>query len=230
MRLLLLGVVFCLIVSPAFSNPPLTIAVLDFENHSLLNAESYGSLTSGLAQMMISTISPIESLTLVERQRLQTILDEIKLDQAGVTDSGAASSIGQLAGAKYLVFGAYMVVPGDKIRIDVRIVEVETGLTLLAEEVTGKTKQILKLVKKLSEKLVKELAVSLTKEELKLLQQSQDVPMQAILDYSEGLQLEDKKSWKAAGACYLKALKTAPKFELAHQRARLMAEKVKNPN
>lgn len=230
MKVFWAGVFFCAHLTVVFGSDASSIAVLDFENHSIFDADSYTSLSSGLSQMMVSAIAPIPSLKIIERQRLKTILDEIKMSQAGFGTEDAAARIGQLAGARYLVFGGFMVAPGNKIRIDVRIVEVETGVTLLADEVTGKTKQILKLVDQLSLKLVKKLNLQLTKDEEKLLTSAEDVPMQAILHYSEGLRLEDQKEWKKAGASYLKATQVAPDFQLARGRLELMIQKVKNPD
>jgi len=228
MRFFLVTAVFSACLVDAFCTDSPTIAVLDFENHSFVDADTYASLTAGLSQMMVSAIAPIQSLNIVERQRLKTILDEIKMAQAGYGADDSSARIGRLAGARYLVLGGFMVAPGDKIRIDVRVIEVETGLTLLADEVTGKTRQILKLIDQLSLKLVRKLDIRLNRDDERLLSKSEDVPMQAILHYSEGLHLEDQREWKKAGASYLKATQIAPHFQPARERLDIMVRKVKN--
>ena len=203
-----------------------TMAVLDFENNSIFHAEDYQSLKKGLTDIIISELSQIQSIQLVERQELKRILDEIKLSQAGITDDEASIKIGKIIGAKYLVFGGFMVTMEEKIRIDVRIVEVETGLTIKAEEVTGKTKKILNLTKQLSQKVLNNLEVSLTKEEKNNLKKSSNISMISVLLFSQGLEAEDQQQLKKAGQYYLKALKDSPDFNRAKFRLKIITKRL----
>ena len=148
--------------------------------------------------------------------------------QSGFGSDAVLQRIGKMSGAKHLVFGSYMVTPDDKIRIDARLVEVETGRTVKAEEVTGKTKKILNLVDKLGLKFVKNLDLQLSKPEKELLDKSIDVPMQAIVAYSQGLLYEDKKKDKDAYQAYQKALKIEPKFQAAERQLAALIQRVKS--
>lgn len=205
-----------------------TLAVLDFENNSIFHAETYASLSRGLSQMMISALDPIQSVALVERQKLRDLIDEIKMAQSGLGSSAALERIGQMSGAEHLVFGSFMVTPDEKIRMDVRLVEVASGKTVKAEEVTGKTRNILELIDKLSKKFVESLDLELSGTEKALLDASADVPMPAIVAYSEGVVYEDNKQDKEAYLSYKKALKIAPKFQEADQRLKALIRRVKN--
>ena len=202
----------------AFADETATVAVLNFENHSIFDKESYASLSSGLAEMMSTPLSQIQSIQLVERRNLQKVIDEIKMAQAGVLSDDKAQQVGKLAGAQYLVFGSFMVAPGDKIRIDMRIVNAETGLTEKAEEVTGKTKNILSLVNTLGKKMVNQLSLSLTGSENAAFAKSQDLNFKAVLAFSNGVQAEDQGDFATAKNQYRKALEIEPKFEQAKSR------------
>lgn len=204
-----------------------TLAVLDFENNSIFNVEAYASLSRGLAQMMISALDPIQSIEVIERQKFGALLDEIKMAQSGFGSDAVLERIGQMSGAKHLLFGSFMVTPDDKIRMDVRLVEVETGKTVKAEEVTGKTKKILELIDKLGIKFVKNLNVQLSKSEKNMLNRSEDVPMQAIVVYSQGLIHEDNKQDKDAYLAYKKAMQIAPEFKQAERQMNALVQRVK---
>jgi TolB-like protein len=195
-----------------------TIAVLDFDNNSLFNSAEYEPLTKGFAEIFITELSKVQSIKIVERQRLKTLLDELKLSQSGMLTQDHSLKIGKMLGARHLVFGGFIVTPEKKIRIDVRVVEVETGLTIIASEVTGKTKQVLSLIRKLSRQILEDLDVRLTSQEKKFFKNTGNVPIGAIMQFSKGLDYEDRKQWDRAKSCYLKALQIEPEFQRARNR------------
>ena len=208
---------------PAFVNEN-TLAVLDFENNSLFNREENQPLSKGLAEMMITELNQVQALRVVERQKLRSLLDEIKLSQSGTVSEASSVRAGKMLGAKHLVFGGYMAMDKN-IRIDVRIVEVETGLTVKASEVTGKSRDILSLVKKLSKKILSDLNIRMTKNEIRSLDKSKKMDMQAVVYFSEGLDFEDRRQWGKAREFYQKALKIEPEFEQAKIRIQRLSEK-----
>jgi len=195
-----------------------TIAVLDFENNSFFDPESYESLSRGLAEIMITELSRVQAVRVVERQKLRSLLDELKLSQSGLIDENSTLKVGKMLGVKHLVFGGYIVTMDKKIRIDVRVVEVETGLTIKASEVTGKIKDMLSLVKKLSKKMIKDLNIHMTNKEKKSIDKSQELDIKAVMFFSKGLEFEDQGQWEQAKVYYSKALGLEPGFELAKKR------------
>ncbi|MFC1569857.1 CsgG/HfaB family protein, partial [bacterium] len=211
-------------VTVVYTNP-ITLAVLDFENRSFMNADSYTSLSQGLAEMMITELSQIESVKMVERRRMKDMLDELKMSQSGIVSEQSTIQVGKMLGAKNLVFGSFMVMPGEKIRIDLRIVQVETGSVIKAEEQTGKTKHILTLIKNLGKKLLVDLAVQLTKDESKTLSQGKTLDMKAVLLFSEGLGYEDQNDLKQAYSKYKQALEIEPELYQAKDAIQRIAEK-----
>ncbi len=215
---------FMFVPIPSFSTQP-TIAVLDFENNSFLNPEEYNPLSRGLAEIMITELGQIKTIHVVERERLRSILDELKLSQSGLVSQESSIKVGKLLGAQYLVFGGYIVTLNKKIRIDVRIVEVETGLVIKAGEVTGKTKQVLSLVQKLSKKILKDLNIKMTKVEERTLDKSQKLDMKAVVLFSKGIEFEDQGQWEKAMESYGKALVIEPNFRQARMRVQKLLER-----
>jgi TolB-like protein len=199
-----------------------TLAVLDFENNSFFNAEEVQSLSKGLGQIMATELARCPSVRIVERQKLQRLVDEMKLAQAGVTEEENSIQVGKLAGAEILVFGGYMVMPDGKMRMDMRVIEVETGLTLQAGEATGKTKDVLSLVRKLSRNLLKDLDIRLTAADGK---QPGSVSLEALTQFSKGVELEDRGEKDRAAECYRQTLSLEPEFGPAKDRLSRLSKK-----
>ena len=205
-----------------------TLAVLDFENNSLFQSEQYQPLAKGLAEMVITELSRVQTVRVVERRELRSLLEEMKLSQTGSVSGETSVQVGRLLGAHHLVFGGYMVALDEKIRIDVRIIEVETGLTVKAEEVTGKTNKVLTLLKKLSKKILDDLDIKLTKTEKKALDKSDNFDLKAIMYFSKGVEFEDLGQWDKAEKNYQMALEIEPKMQRAEERLRAVSERGKN--
>lgn len=189
-----------------------TIAVFDFENNSIFARDTYAPLSNGLAQIFISELGHVESLTIVERRKLKEVLDEIKLQQSGVTGVRYTARAGALCGAQYMVFGSFIVDLKEKIRIDIRVVHVESGKTVKAAEVTGKGKEFLPLIKKLSEEIVGSLPVTITKNEKNFFNDKKKIEMSALLKFSRGLAAEDSGDVVAARKWFKEALQEEPDF------------------
>ncbi len=200
--------------------PKPTLAVLDFENNSFFKPEDVQSLSKGLAQILITELNRSGAIQVVERQKLRSLVDELKLAQSGVISEEGSLQVGKMVGAKHLVFGGYMVMMDDKIRIDVRIVDVETGLTLKAGEATGKTKDVLSLIQKLGVKILKDLDVQLAQNA----ENPGKISIGALKLFSRGIEFEDRGDKARALECYRQALDQEPDFQQAEDRAARLSE------
>jgi TolB-like protein len=118
----------------AVAQPP-TVAILYFDYDG--KDPQMGLLRKGLAQMLISDLSALEGIRIVERDRLEEILAELKLGQSGKIDKASAAKVGKLLGARYMVLGGYFDVM-NTLRADARVVEVETGKVVQSVGATGK--------------------------------------------------------------------------------------------
>jgi len=111
-----------------------SVAVWEFEDLS-----PPGSVQSDLGELLsarvIQTLSEGEGYTVVERDRLVLALEELRLGTESFADESTGLRIGRLIGAQMMVFGGYQVIE-DKMRLDLRLVEVETGRILKAAQRT----------------------------------------------------------------------------------------------
>jgi TolB-like protein len=127
-----------------------TVAVLYFDYSG--KDDQMAVLRKGLAQMLISDLAGLDGIRLVERDRLEAVLAELKLAQTAKIDPQTAARVGKLLGAKYLVLGGYFDLMGT-LRADARVVEVETGKVIESIGATGPAQDFLTLEQKLSDGL-----------------------------------------------------------------------------
>jgi TolB-like protein len=116
-----------------------TLAVGDIENNSIVAGKyNLNAFAKGLTQIMITDLQEATPLTLVDRQRLNVLREEIQMSQnAQITDPRYRVPLGKLTGAQSFLFGSLMQVDEKKVRLDLRWVDTSTGEILLAEGVEG---------------------------------------------------------------------------------------------
>src|SRR4051812_39755191 len=93
------------LVRPAAAADPVTVAVLYFDYDG--KDTELAVLRKGLAQMLISDLLGTPTIRVVERDRLQEVLDELKLQATNKIEPATAVKAGKLLGARYLVLGGY---------------------------------------------------------------------------------------------------------------------------
>ncbi len=202
----------------ALADESRTIAVLYFDNNSLAKKTDMEPLRKGLADMLITELGKISQLQVVERNQLQQILEEMKLAQSGLITGKTGQEIGKMLGAQNLLFGSYMLMLDNKLRIDVRMVQVETGVTVKAEEVTGAPKDLYKLLAGLVVKIARDLNVQLSKADAAQLAKPENTSFDAALFYARGLEYEDSHDYKNAAKMYESAIKQNEKYNKAKER------------
>ena len=77
------------------------IAISYFDNTSGL--EKYNALSKGLADMLITDLSNIKSIQIVEREKLEALLKEINLSESKFIDQTTAQKLGKGLGASYIL-------------------------------------------------------------------------------------------------------------------------------
>src|SRR5215831_938321 len=123
-----------------------TVAVLYFDNGAIGRAADYDPLRKAMADMFITELMKNTNLHIVERDRLQALLEEIDLAQTKTIDKETAVRIGKLLSAHHMIMGAFVVTPDGTMRIDARAVNVETSETEHAETVRDKADNLLNML------------------------------------------------------------------------------------
>ena len=185
-----------------------TLAILPFENNSVTEPERFEPLTKGLSAMLITDLNNSQDiLKVIEREKIQSLLREIALSQSGSVDQTTAIQAGKILGAQSIAFGSFMVM-GEMVRIDTRIIKVETGELIMAESTTGDTKGFLTLEKELAEKIAGSLGVALQSKNTRSTsgKGTSEKEMNAALLYSKGLDALDRGNKEEAKELFEKCI------------------------
>jgi TolB-like protein len=152
MKIMSMVLALCAAAPLARAESKPTVAILYFDYSG--KDDQLGVLRKGLAQMLISDLSSQDSVRIVERDRLEAILAELKLGQSAKIDPSSAAKVGKLLGARYMVLGGYFDLMST-LRVDARVVEVETGKVVQSVGANGKPDDFLSVEQKVSEDLSK---------------------------------------------------------------------------
>ncbi len=132
------------------------VSVLYFQN-TARNAE-LDWLSKGMADMLITDLAGTGKLAVVEREELQKLLTEQELALSGLFDEQGAVKIGKLLSASRIVMGSFIVMQGT-LRVDAKLVDVETARVLKAVQSTGELSGLFDVEKRLALGLLKEMGV-----------------------------------------------------------------------
>lgn len=188
------------------------VAVLYFDNNT--GNRKLDVLQKGFADMIVTDLSAVKQLAVVERERLQKLLEELKLQRSRYFDKRTALRLGKGLGAQYVVTGAFAAVE-PMLRIDIRMIEIETSKVLLATKVTGKRSDLFELEQKLVRRFVSQLELTFRPPA----RPRTKVPgVKALLGYSKSLDLADRGKLEAADVKLATVIRQAPTFVLARIR------------
>ncbi len=124
--------------------------VFDFEVKSAETAAA--SMGGDVAQAVIEALLRGGRLRPVERKELAKILEEQELAASGLLREEDAVKVGRLAGARYILLGSVSVVE-SRLRLNARLLDVETAEILMAESVYGEKDRVFELEEALALKL-----------------------------------------------------------------------------
>ena len=196
-----------------------TIAILYFDYGG--KKTELEPLREGLAQMLITDLAELGEIRVVERARLNAVLEEQKLAASGKVDAATAARIGKLLGARELVVGSFFDLAGA-LRIEARVVEVEAGKIVRSVGVNGPAGDFWALERDLAAKLADTMRTALpaTFEHAALLPPKPRPPKVAAstaVTYGRGLAAADAGKKAEARARLGKVVEEAPGFTLAKQ-------------
>ncbi|MBI5329591.1 MAG: hypothetical protein HZB71_03155 [Betaproteobacteria bacterium] len=144
LRRFLAAALFCLAHGQALAAPQ-TLAIWDFDNNTpgaMGVIQSVEHLRRVLPEMLLARLVQAPGLKVVERVRLREALEEQKLGSSVLAEQDSRVRLGRILGAKRMVFGDFTLF-GGVLRVDVRVVDVETSQVLMSEPINGQIADVL---------------------------------------------------------------------------------------
>ena len=106
------------------------VGIADFENKSERAEKS--NIGFAVSDIISQRLTELDQFVVVESSQIEKIIDTLKLGLTGLYDEKTVASIGNLVGAEYMVLGSVTDI-GGFYRINTRVVRVETGITIVNE-------------------------------------------------------------------------------------------------
>ena len=113
------------------------IAIKDFEVIMGRNREVGKYVQEDITTALVNS----GQFNVVERLKLKSVLDELKLSQLGLTDPAGAKKVGKLLGADILLTGT-LAATGDEWNVNLRLINTESGLITSAFNRKGRLQEL----------------------------------------------------------------------------------------
>ena len=197
-------------------NPPEpnTIAVMPF-GYTGTNPDIQ-PLSRGFAQLVVTDLAKSRQVRVLERERMQAMLDEMHLTEQGNTDPATAARSGRLLRAARVVQGS-LLDQGTILRIDATVVDVTTSGVAPGAQAADQLSRLFDVEKSLVIQLFESLNITLTPAERQAINQRPTQNLQAFLAWSRGLEAEDRGDFSGAQQLYDQASRIDPSFLSAAQ-------------
>jgi TolB-like protein len=181
-----------------------TLAVLYFRN--LSGREELAPLQKGLSLMLITDLSIVKDLQVVERARLQALTEEMGLGDSGLVEQGTAPRVGKLLGARRLVGGDIAGAGQERIQLKSTLLDVPTTAVIGQQASEGLLDELFRMEKDLLFDIVKLLKIEVTPEMEAKLRKPCSTKTDALLALFTGVDASDRKDYEKAAESYRKAL------------------------
>jgi TolB-like protein len=228
--------------------PSNSLAVTEFAD--LSGGETQQALSRGLAAVMIFDLVKVKAFRVLERTRIQVILDELALSgsqttpaAAGDTSRAAAAAqrgvedrkqraamvgrfapkLGWVLQARHLVQGSILTLSEDRIQLAAQVLEVRSdSLAGTGPPISGALDDVLPAEKKLVYQVLDYFGVKPSPEEKERIDELPTDSFLAFLSFGRGLRLEDSGDRAGARVAYAAALSQDRGFQLARERIEIL--------
>jgi len=190
---------------------PQSVAVSYFRN---IGSNRLDPLQKGMTEMLITDLSQVKGLKLVERVKVQALLQEMQLSQTGLVTTKSRVAAGKMLKADKIISGAYSDLRKKRLNVSSSTIKTDSGKELGSANAKGPLSQFWRVEKQLTKEILTDLGYS-----------KQQIPssvwnihtknLDAFKNYSYGLDDMDNNHYDNARAHFRKAIKQDPNFELA---------------
>jgi TolB-like protein len=178
----------------------------------------YQVLGKGLAEMILVDLAQVKRLNVVERIRIEAVMNELKFAQSENVDKGSAPRVGKLLSAGKVVTGSFNVF-GWNLRMDVATWDVVAKTFPELKTESDELDKLFKIEKQIVFKILADLGITPTPQEQQAIMRTPTRNVLAFMTYCLGLRSEDAMDFRAARVYYNQAASLDASFDLAKTKA-----------
>lgn len=204
---------------------PNAVAVGSFRG---LGTADTAPLGKAVTAMLISDLSAIPGLRVLERERVEVLAQEAKLGGSGLVDKRTAVRAGKLLRAGRVVAGSYAdwtTAGATHLRLESTLVDTGKGTEVAPSSVEGPLAEFYLLVTKTAAAMAAGLGRPVDKlpsDVAARVQERHTKSLPAALAFGRGLEAKDRGDYATARTEFETALKEDPNFELARRELKLL--------
>ncbi len=195
-----------------------TVAVLPFLYQGA--SEDLRPLSRALSAFLVTDLAQTDRVRVLERMRVQLLMDELELAETRYVDPSTAARSGRLLGAAHMVAGR---LGGDRDRLSVEasLVNVPEGAEGTRQVMSDQqsAEQIFEMEDRIALSVYDALGIELTPAQRQRVTDDPTDSFDALLAYGRGLSAADSANFGQAAEHFQQALELDPDFEAAQQEA-----------
>ncbi len=197
--------------------PANSIAVVDFDAAHL--PAELAPIGLGLAEFTSADLTKVGSLKVVDRMKIDAILNELKLGESGHINPASAPRVGRIIGSRRLVTGSLLDAGSGEIRLDGVIVNTADSSTEITEPTEGDVTRFFRVQKEFVFKVIDEMGIKLTPEERDAILEIPTESYLAFMAYCRGLDFKRRGNMAAAANAFGQAAAEDKDFTQAAREA-----------
>ena len=182
-----------------------TIAILYFNNKT--GDQELDPLRKGLTFMLITDLSTVKSLNVIERVKLQALIEEVSLGESGLVMAETSPKTGKMLGAHWIVGGDIMSMGNVPIHVSSSLLDVPDSELVGQPTAEGMLANFFEIEKNLLFKIIDLLKIELSDEEIEILRRPITMNQKALLDLFKAIDESDKGNYEQAEKYYKSSLK-----------------------
>jgi tetratricopeptide (TPR) repeat protein len=202
------------------SLPKNSVAVLYFQN---MANDKWSPLQKGFAQLLIDDLSNVDQIRVVDREKLQQLIDAKKWTPKILMQDARHEEIAKLLGARAFVKGAFRVGKQQAIEFNVGTIRIDSSDPVQYRKFQGSIPEILSIEKRILMRILADLGVTLTPDQERLVSGTATKNFDAFSQFCTGLDDMDAGRFQSAQTRFARALELDSDFFLAQDR-------IVNPN
>ncbi len=195
--------------------PENTMAVLNFKN---LATPDFVPFIKALTMMIITDLSKVPQLRLVERVKIQALMDEMRLGLTGLVDPAVAPRVGQLLLARNITWGELGVSQEGNLETTSMVCNTLNHTVLGKMEAEGSPEKFFELEKRIVFGILYIMGLSREALEPSVVESVEKVHttnLKAFIAFGEALDHLDQNDFAEARMAFEKAVQADPDFDLA---------------
>ncbi|WP_339137068.1 MAG: CsgG/HfaB family protein [Candidatus Electrothrix sp. GW3-4] len=195
------------------TSAPNSLAVLYFNNRS-----GQGKLTplqKGMAVMLITDLAKVEQLRVVERVRMQALLDELDLGSSGLVATESAPRVGKLLGVAKVTSGDIQEGTAQELELSSSILDIPLDQLARQPSAAGALDELFRLEKEILFHIVEYMQITLSPQKRAELKRPLSKSTPALLALFLGIDYSDRALYNLAAKMYKQALAEDPSLAMA---------------